>query len=169
MCEMTLGTFYNPPVGLQPATIRSFRHAISRYARRFFFLLLKHNSLVRAYKLAIDLNTADLYADLYHCALQQHEFTLAQICLAKSKQINECHVEKEEMSRSLKDDNLDDLDDLKMSESEEEEEKEGERLINGQSVVKTKLRVISELDIEKYSKKMFENNEFLYKLSLDTF
>lgn len=182
LCQTTLGSFYSPPNTLQPSTIRTFRHPISRYARRFFFLLLKHNSLVMAYRLAIDLNTRDLFSDLYHCAMEQQEFTLAHICLEKSKQmaIDEREEKtKQEMNRSIssRDDNLDGLVENKdewVSESEEEvDDEENDRMsLKARLVVggnSGKLRVFTEADVENYVKEMLESNQFLYKMNLDSF
>ena len=87
LAEEVLGTFYKPKRALSEKTIYEYKHQVSRYARRYFYMLVKHSSLNRAFLLAVDIGSKDLFNDLYYCALDKHENQLAEVCRKKYQEI----------------------------------------------------------------------------------
>ena len=179
MCERTLSTFYKPITStetLKPSTIRAFRHPISRYARRFFFLLVSHGSLESAYRLAIDLNSTDLFVDLYHCALERGERALAHLCAERAKQTTVEGRRHREGERSISDE-LDGLvimereaDEVSESDEDDDIDNVQERKSNRTSKKSSSaIKAYTEQDIENYAKKVIGDNMFLYNLKLDSF
>uniref|UniRef100_A0A670YHU2 Uncharacterized protein n=1 Tax=Pseudonaja textilis TaxID=8673 RepID=A0A670YHU2_PSETE len=63
--EATLGTFYAPTRPLSETTVLGYRDQISRYARRFFHHLLRHQRFEKAFLLAVDIGAHDLFMVRY--------------------------------------------------------------------------------------------------------
>lgn len=175
-CQTVLSTFYTPTSTspLWEGTIRTFRHPVSRYARRFFFLLVSHGSLETAYRLAIDLNSPDLFIDLYHCALEKDNVTMAHLCAERARQAGASRGQVAVVSDDI--DSLAvvqrDLDEI--SESEDEDDSKQEKKPNpirfdrfGKS--EPRFKVYNEQDLEGFARKVLEDNIFLYDLKLDSF
>uniref|UniRef100_A0A671TYC8 WD repeat containing planar cell polarity effector n=1 Tax=Sparus aurata TaxID=8175 RepID=A0A671TYC8_SPAAU len=59
--EAALGVFYAPPAPLSDMVILEYREPISKYARRFFHHLLRHQRFEKAFLLAVDLEDRDLF------------------------------------------------------------------------------------------------------------
>ncbi|XP_053292136.1 WD repeat-containing and planar cell polarity effector protein fritz homolog [Pleuronectes platessa] len=59
--EAALGVFYSPPAPLSDRLILDYREPISKYARRFFHHLLRHQRFEKAFLLAVDLEDRDLF------------------------------------------------------------------------------------------------------------
>jgi hypothetical protein len=87
LVEETFGSFYKPKRALLEKTIYENKQQVSRYARRFFYQLLKHDSLNKAFLLAVDIGAKDLFNDLYFCSLDKQENELAEICRKKYREI----------------------------------------------------------------------------------
>ena len=111
LVEEVLATFYKPKRALLEKTIYEFRYQVSRCARRYFYTLLKNSSLNKAFLLAVDIGSKDLFNDLYYCALDKYEFQLAEM---SRKRFHELQAEENqdklraELNRSATtiDDNL---------------------------------------------------------------
>lgn len=97
MLERTLGSFYAPHHPIAEAVIIEHRHAMSRYARRFFHHLLEFGRLEKAFLLAKDIQDRDLFVDIYFNAKKCGETTVAKA--AKQKMI-ELYSSSEEGSSS---------------------------------------------------------------------
>jgi len=87
LVEEAFGSFYKPKRALLEKTIYENKHQVSRYARRFFYQLLKHGSLNKAFFLAVDIGAKDLFNDLYYCSLDKREKQLADVCRKKYQEI----------------------------------------------------------------------------------
>jgi hypothetical protein len=87
LVEEAFGSFYKPKRALLEKTIYENKHQVSRYARRFFYQLLKHGSLNKAFFLAVDIGAKDLFNDLYYCSLDKREKQLAEVCRKKYQEI----------------------------------------------------------------------------------
>ncbi|XP_063048912.1 WD repeat-containing and planar cell polarity effector protein fritz homolog isoform X2 [Engraulis encrasicolus] len=59
--EAALGVFYSPSRPMSDTVILEFRDPISRYARRFFHHLLRHQRFEKAFLLAVDIGARDLF------------------------------------------------------------------------------------------------------------
>ncbi|KAJ6659569.1 hypothetical protein lerEdw1_018538 [Lerista edwardsae] len=59
--EASFGTFYAPTRPLSETTVLEYRDPISRYARRFFHHLLRHQRFEKAFLLAVDIGVHDLF------------------------------------------------------------------------------------------------------------
>uniref|UniRef100_A0A672KI90 Uncharacterized protein n=1 Tax=Sinocyclocheilus grahami TaxID=75366 RepID=A0A672KI90_SINGR len=59
--KSTLGMFYAPCRPLSNTVILEYRDPISRYARRFFHHLLRHQRFEKAFLLAVDIGARDLF------------------------------------------------------------------------------------------------------------
>uniref|UniRef100_A0A3P8U4A1 WD repeat containing planar cell polarity effector n=1 Tax=Amphiprion percula TaxID=161767 RepID=A0A3P8U4A1_AMPPE len=59
--EAALGVFYAPSAPLSDTLILEYREPISKYARRFFHHLLRHQRFEKAFLLAVDLEDRDLF------------------------------------------------------------------------------------------------------------
>ncbi|KAM9727160.1 WD repeat-containing and planar cell polarity effector protein fritz homolog [Menidia menidia] len=85
--EAALGVFYAPPAPLPDAVILEYREPISKYARRFFHHLLRHQRLEKAFLLAVDLEDRDLFMDLHYVASDKGEVVLADVAKRKANEI----------------------------------------------------------------------------------
>ncbi|XP_007428481.1 WD repeat-containing and planar cell polarity effector protein fritz homolog [Python bivittatus] len=86
--EATLGTFYAPTRPLSETTVLEYRDQISRYARRFFHHLLRHQRFEKAFLLAVDIGARDLFMDIHYFALDKGELALAEVAKKKANNID---------------------------------------------------------------------------------
>ncbi|XP_039855988.1 WD repeat-containing and planar cell polarity effector protein fritz homolog isoform X2 [Simochromis diagramma] len=85
--EAALGVFYAPPVPLSDTVMLEYREPISKYARRFFHHLLRHQCFEKAFLLAVDLEARDLFMDLHYVASDKGELVLADVAKRKANEI----------------------------------------------------------------------------------
>ncbi|XP_022090960.1 WD repeat-containing and planar cell polarity effector protein fritz homolog [Acanthaster planci] len=116
--EASLGSFYAPLRPLSDVIVMDYRDPISRLARRFFHHLLRYQRFEKAFLLAVDLHSRDLFMDIHYLALDKGEMALATVAKQKADEI-----EQEMPSES---DNLDSL-----SDSVEEEDFSSESYSSG--------------------------------------
>ncbi|XP_073528245.1 WD repeat-containing and planar cell polarity effector protein fritz homolog isoform X1 [Phyllobates terribilis] len=86
--EACLGTFYSPTCPLLDTIIMEYRDPISRYARRFFHHLLRHQQFEKAFLLAVDIGARDLFMDIHYLALDKGEWALAKVAKKKAEEID---------------------------------------------------------------------------------
>lgn len=86
--EASLGTFYAPTRPLSETTVLEYRDPISRYARRFFHHLLRHQRFEKAFLLAVDIGAHDLFMDIHYFALDNGELALAEVAKKKANNID---------------------------------------------------------------------------------
>ncbi|XP_078086568.1 WD repeat-containing and planar cell polarity effector protein fritz homolog isoform X2 [Mustelus asterias] len=86
--EASLGAFYAPTRPLTDATVLEYRDPISRYARRFFHHLLRYQRFEKAFLLAVDIGSRDLFMDIYYVALDKGELALAEVAKKKANEID---------------------------------------------------------------------------------
>ncbi|XP_069577413.1 WD repeat-containing and planar cell polarity effector protein fritz homolog isoform X2 [Brachyistius frenatus] len=85
--EAALGVFYAPPAPLSDTVILEYREPVSKYARRFFHHLLRHQRFEKAFLLAVDLEARDLFMDLHYVASDNGEVVLADVAKRKANEI----------------------------------------------------------------------------------
>ncbi|KAM6996938.1 WD repeat-containing and planar cell polarity effector protein fritz homolog isoform 1-T1 [Tautogolabrus adspersus] len=85
--EAALGVFYAPAAPLSDVVILEYREPISKYARRFFHHLLRHQRFEKAFLLAVDLEARDLFMDLHYVAGDKGEVVLADVAKRKANEI----------------------------------------------------------------------------------
>nr|XP_046257880.1 WD repeat-containing and planar cell polarity effector protein fritz homolog isoform X2 [Scatophagus argus] len=85
--EAALGVFYAPPAPLPDMVILEYREPISKYARRFFHHLLRHQRFEKAFLLAVDLEARDLFMDLHYVASDKGEVVLADVAKRKANEM----------------------------------------------------------------------------------
>ncbi|XP_041866585.1 WD repeat-containing and planar cell polarity effector protein fritz homolog isoform X2 [Melanotaenia boesemani] len=85
--EAALGVFYAPPAPLSDSVILEYREPVSKYARRFFHHLLRHQRFEKAFLLAVDLEDRDLFMDLHYVASDKGEVVLADVAKRKANEI----------------------------------------------------------------------------------
>ncbi|XP_054708433.1 WD repeat-containing and planar cell polarity effector protein fritz homolog [Uloborus diversus] len=89
--QMALATFYNS-VDFIPENILSiYVTKIYHIARRFFHRLLQFQQFREAFLLAVDLESEDLFLDLYHVAKRTEENVLASVALSKAQELGNLH------------------------------------------------------------------------------
>ncbi|XP_065111274.1 WD repeat-containing and planar cell polarity effector protein fritz homolog isoform X3 [Paramisgurnus dabryanus] len=86
--EAALGMFYAPSIPLSNTVILEYRDPISRYARRFFHHLLRHQRFEKAFLLAVDIGARDLFMDLHYVATDKGELVLAAVAKKKANEID---------------------------------------------------------------------------------
>ncbi|XP_077782710.1 WD repeat-containing and planar cell polarity effector protein fritz homolog isoform X3 [Podarcis muralis] len=86
--EASLRTFYAPTRPLSETTVLEYRDQISRYARRFFHHLLRHQRFEKAFLLAVDIGARDLFMDIHYFALDKGELALAEVAKRKANDID---------------------------------------------------------------------------------
>ncbi|XP_051501761.1 WD repeat-containing and planar cell polarity effector protein fritz homolog isoform X1 [Myxocyprinus asiaticus] len=86
--EAALGVFYAPTRPLSNTVILEYRDPISRYARRFFHHLLRHQRFEKAFLLAVDIGARDLFMDLHYVAADKGEVVLAAVAKKKANEID---------------------------------------------------------------------------------
>ena len=69
---------------------------IFSYARRFFHHLLRHQRFEKAFLLAKDLNSSDLFLDIYFAAKDLGEMQLAKVAKLKADEIIAAESSEEE-------------------------------------------------------------------------
>ncbi|XP_054874546.1 WD repeat-containing and planar cell polarity effector protein fritz homolog isoform X2 [Amphiprion ocellaris] len=82
--EAALGVFYAPSAPLSDTLLLEYREPISKYARRFFHHLLRHQRFEKAFLLAVDLEDRDLFMDLHYVAGDKGELLLADVARRKA-------------------------------------------------------------------------------------
>lgn len=95
--EAALGVFYAAPAPLCEPVILEYRDPISKYARRFFHHLLRHQRFEKAFLLAVDLENRDLFMDLHYVASDKGEVVLADVAKRKANEI-EAQVDADAVS-----------------------------------------------------------------------
>ncbi|XP_047677347.1 WD repeat-containing and planar cell polarity effector protein fritz homolog isoform X3 [Tachysurus fulvidraco] len=86
--EAALGMFYSPSRDLTDTVILEYRKPISRYARRFFHHLLRHQRFEKAFLLALDIGARDLFMDLHFVARDRGELVLANVARRKAEELD---------------------------------------------------------------------------------
>ncbi|CAL1276279.1 unnamed protein product [Larinioides sclopetarius] len=86
--ELALGTFYSNIDDLPKRILKLYHHKINHIARRFFHHLLRYHQFRKAYLLALDLESQDLFLDLFHVAIQKGENDLACVALHYVNKLN---------------------------------------------------------------------------------
>lgn len=194
LVEEALGSFYKPKRPLNEKTIYENKYQVSRYARKFFYQLLKNSSLNKAFLLAVDIGAKDLFNDLYYCALDRNENQLAEVCRKKYQEIvkeeNQARL-RNELNRSVTtiDDNImgmdiNEFDKYSVSSSENgtiESDNDSFCSLGEMEDLKAnleylkvggddgdKFRTYSEEEIQLSAKKIFNENKFIYDLNFDS-
>lgn len=90
--EKALGMFYSPKESLTDAVILEYRDPICRLARRFFHLLLRYSRFDKAFLLAVDIGSEDLFMDIHYAALDCKETGLAEVAKKKAEEIRDTYV-----------------------------------------------------------------------------
>eukprot|EP00057_Strongylocentrotus_purpuratus_P004993 XP_003729938.1 PREDICTED: WD repeat-containing and planar cell polarity effector protein fritz homolog [Strongylocentrotus purpuratus] len=85
--ETSLGSFYAPLRPLSEVIVVEYRDAVSRLARRFFQFLLRYQRFEKAFLLAVDLHSRDLFMDIHHLAIDKGEMALANVAKQKAEEI----------------------------------------------------------------------------------
>lgn len=85
--EAALGVFYAAPAPLCDTVVLEYRDPVSKYARRFFHHLLRHQRFEKAFLLAVDLEDRDLFMDLHYVASDKGEVVLADVARRKANEI----------------------------------------------------------------------------------
>ncbi|XP_072031870.1 LOW QUALITY PROTEIN: WD repeat-containing and planar cell polarity effector protein fritz homolog [Amphiura filiformis] len=99
--ETSLGSFYAPVRPLSEVIVVDYRDPISRLARRFFHQLLRYQRFEKAFLLAVDLHSRDLFMDIHYLALDKGERALAAVAKQKADEI------EQEMPSASDTDNVD--------------------------------------------------------------
>ncbi|XP_076142072.1 WD repeat-containing and planar cell polarity effector protein fritz homolog [Alosa pseudoharengus] len=86
--EAALGVFYAPSRPMSDTVVLEFREPISRYARRFFHHLLRHQRFEKAFLLAVDIGARDLFMDIHYVARDKGELVLADVAKKKANEID---------------------------------------------------------------------------------
>ncbi|XP_022528495.2 WD repeat-containing and planar cell polarity effector protein fritz homolog isoform X2 [Astyanax mexicanus] len=86
--EAALGMFYSPSRSLTDTVILEYRDPLSRYARRFFHHLLRHQRFEKAFLLALDIGARDLFMDLHYVARDSGEVVLASVAKKKAQELD---------------------------------------------------------------------------------
>ncbi|KAM4729486.1 WD repeat-containing and planar cell polarity effector protein fritz homolog isoform 3-T3 [Anableps anableps] len=85
--EAALRVFYAPAAPLSDTVILEYREPVSKYARRLFHHLLRHQCFEKAFLLAVDLEARDLFMDLHYVASDKGEVVLADVAKRKANEI----------------------------------------------------------------------------------
>ncbi|CAF0928780.1 unnamed protein product [Brachionus calyciflorus] len=111
LCERVFKGFYKPKRELKQDVILEYRAQVSKYARKFFYVLIKNCRFENALRLADDIGDRDLFSDLFYSANDEGEYQMAEVCRLKfheSKHEESKELLKNELNRSVNtiDDNL---------------------------------------------------------------
>lgn len=87
--ELALGTFYDWLEVLPTRVIKMYDSRMHHLARRFFHHLLRYHKFRKAFLLAVDLDSQDLFLDLYHVAKKEDQGILAAVALRKAEEFDE--------------------------------------------------------------------------------
>ncbi|KAG8193360.1 hypothetical protein JTE90_022988 [Oedothorax gibbosus] len=85
---MALGTFYNNVELMPKRTYKLYEHKVNHLARRFFHQLLRHHQFRKAFLLAVDIESQDLFLDLSHVAKQKGEHVLSLVAFHKANELD---------------------------------------------------------------------------------
>ncbi|XP_014327074.1 WD repeat-containing and planar cell polarity effector protein fritz homolog isoform X2 [Xiphophorus maculatus] len=85
--EAALRVFYAPAAPLSDTAILEYREPVTKYARRLFHHLLRHQRFEKAFLLAVDLEARDLFMDLHYVAGDKGEVVLADVAKRKANEI----------------------------------------------------------------------------------
>ncbi|XP_032409599.1 WD repeat-containing and planar cell polarity effector protein fritz homolog isoform X2 [Xiphophorus hellerii] len=85
--EAALQVFYAPAAPLSDTVILEYREPVTKYARRLFHHLLRHQRFEKAFLLAVDLEARDLFMDLHYVAGDKGEVVLADVAKRKANEI----------------------------------------------------------------------------------
>uniref|UniRef100_A0A087X8G3 WD repeat containing planar cell polarity effector n=1 Tax=Poecilia formosa TaxID=48698 RepID=A0A087X8G3_POEFO len=85
--EAALRVFYAPAAPLPDTIILEYREPVTKYARRLFHHLLRHQRFEKAFLLAVDLEARDLFMDLHYVAGDKGEVVLADVAKRKANEI----------------------------------------------------------------------------------
>ncbi|XP_019853301.1 PREDICTED: WD repeat-containing and planar cell polarity effector protein fritz homolog isoform X3 [Amphimedon queenslandica] len=83
LMESALGSFFAS--GLSQSILNEYRAPVHLMARRFFFQLLRSSRFQKAFSLAVELSSRDLFMELHHTAQLHNETTLAELSLKKAE------------------------------------------------------------------------------------
>lgn len=81
--ESTLGAYFRSPHSIDLSVEREYKMGMHFLAKRFFYHLMRYNSLEKAYLLAVDLKNKQLFSLLLKCALEKNDERLIDACHAK--------------------------------------------------------------------------------------
>ncbi|XP_011482487.1 WD repeat-containing and planar cell polarity effector protein fritz homolog isoform X1 [Oryzias latipes] len=104
LLEAALSVFYAPPAPLPDTVMLEYQEPVSKYARRFFHHLLRHQRFEKAFLLAVDLQDRGLFMDLHYVAGDKGEVVLADVAKRKAHEIEAAAVAGDEVilrSRSI--------------------------------------------------------------------
>uniref|UniRef100_H2Z2Z3 Uncharacterized protein n=1 Tax=Ciona savignyi TaxID=51511 RepID=H2Z2Z3_CIOSA len=85
--EGAFSSFYASVRPIAEPTVLKYRTAIGCYARRFFHHLLRYSRFEKAFLLAKDIGSADLFLDIYFAAKELGETQLAKLAKQKADEI----------------------------------------------------------------------------------
>ncbi|XP_076814983.1 WD repeat-containing and planar cell polarity effector protein fritz homolog [Clavelina lepadiformis] len=85
--EGALSSFYASKNKITESIIIKYRTTVGCYARRFFHHLLRFQRFEKAFLLAKDISSADLFMDIYFAAKDLGEMQLAQMAKIKAEEI----------------------------------------------------------------------------------
>lgn len=85
--QKALGSFHVPVKPLCDETTKEFGDQVDDITRRFFHYMIRYESFEKAFSLAIDINDADLFMDLYRVAKSKGINDLADDALKKAEEI----------------------------------------------------------------------------------
>nr|CAB3267680.1 WD repeat-containing and planar cell polarity effector protein fritz homolog [Phallusia mammillata] len=85
--EATFSSFYSSPRPISDGVVLKYRHTIGCYARRFFHHLLRYRRFEKAFLLAKDIHSSDLFLDIYFEAKEVGDNQLAKLAKLKADEI----------------------------------------------------------------------------------
>ena len=86
--EATLAAFFKSKQHIDIAVEKEYRHGMHLFAKKFFYLLIRHKSLEKAFLLANDLKSRKLFQLLFKIAHENGDLKMSQICSAKIQLLN---------------------------------------------------------------------------------
>ena len=82
--ETTLATFFTPPIPIDEQIAADYKLEMHFLAKRFFYHLLRYNCLDKAFLLAIDLKSRQLFLLLHKIAHERGNEKLSELAILKS-------------------------------------------------------------------------------------
>uniref|UniRef100_A0A336MF77 CSON000763 protein n=1 Tax=Culicoides sonorensis TaxID=179676 RepID=A0A336MF77_CULSO len=98
--QKALGSFHVPVKPLCDETVEEFGDQVDDITRRFFHYMMRYESFEKAFSLAIDINDADLFMDLYRVVSERGRPDLASDALKRAEMIYKKIEEDETRSGS---------------------------------------------------------------------
>lgn len=98
--QKALGSFHVPVKALCDETVEEFGDQVDDITRRFFHYMMRNGSFEKAFSLAIDINDADLFMDLYRVVTQHDRTDLAKDALKRAEVIYKQIEEDDARSQS---------------------------------------------------------------------